>query len=104
MWLATPDRWNGSDRLADTAGISKDHRAAKHTLVPRVAYQEGTVGNALVSQVVLLTDNIRDCLAEAAKTEDLKEIRSILAEIGHNVDALVVAKEAAAASDPDYEE
>jgi hypothetical protein len=53
----------------------------------------------------LLTDNIRDSLAKAAKTEDLKEIRSILAQIGLNVDQLVVAAKAgAAAADPDYEE
>ena len=63
------------------------------------------MGNALVTQVVLLTDNIRDSLAKAAKTEDLKEIRSILAQIGLNVDQLVVAAKAgAAAADPDYEE
>jgi hypothetical protein len=61
------------------------------------------VGNALVSITVLLTDNIEGCLE--GKTEDLKEIRSILAEIGQNVEQLIVAtKAAAAASDPDYEE
>ena len=63
------------------------------------------MGDALVSITVLLTDNIEGCLEEAAKTEDLKEIRSILAEIGQNVEQLIVAtKAAAAASDPDYEE
>jgi len=63
------------------------------------------VGDALVTQVVWVTRNIQDFLAKAAETEDLKEIRSILVQIGQSVDALVVsAKEAAAASDPDYEE
>jgi len=63
------------------------------------------VGDALVTQVVWVTRNIQDFLAKAAETEDLKEIRSILAEIGQNVEQLIVAtKAAAAASDPDYEE
>jgi hypothetical protein len=63
------------------------------------------MGSALVTKTVLLTHSIRACLAQAAETEDLKEIRSILGEIGQMVDTLVVAaKMEAAASDPNYEE
>jgi hypothetical protein len=53
------------------------------------------MADALVSITILLTDNIRGCLQRAGKTEDLAQIRSILAEINKNVDQLVASAKAA---------
>jgi outer membrane murein-binding lipoprotein Lpp len=53
------------------------------------------MANLLIGTTLLLTESIRGCLQRAEKSEDVTEIRSILAEIESNVDQLVAAAKAA---------
>jgi len=53
------------------------------------------MANLLVGITLLLTENIRGCLQRAERTQDIIEIRSILAEIESNVDQLVASAKAA---------
>ena len=52
------------------------------------------MADVLVTITILLTDNIRSWLQRAGETDDIAEIRSILAEIGEDVDQLVESAKA----------
>jgi hypothetical protein len=47
------------------------------------------MADALVTTVILLTENIRGCLQRAEKANDILEIRSVLAEIEQNLNLLI---------------
>jgi hypothetical protein len=111
LWCYGLNRFVHYDHFKGVRSVDSVSNSGRAVAVPgsQIAPPLSRQGDSSIelspSKVAWLTGTIRECLAKAAKTEDLKEIRSILAEIRQSVDTHVVsAKVAAAAAHPEYEE